>query len=267
MANTNMTTCSKLRTSSLAQAGARRCVAVRAAGNNSSNQAAAACAEPNQNQQAVTRRAVVGLFAGAAVLAGKAQPSLAAYGEAANVFGSKTGNFTGFTPYEGDGYSILLPAKWNPSKEQDFPGTDLRYEDNADAVNNLIVTVNPTSKSKISDYGSQSDFLKQVSFMLGTSQLDDGFESKSEGGFKANAIAAASILGEAVRTDKSGKEYYTYEILTRTADGDEGGRHQLIAAAVSNGNLFVVKIQAGDKRWFKGENKKCLGAWDSFTVA
>merc|ERR1711924_302726 len=77
MANTNMTTCSKLRTSSLAQAGARRCVAVRAASNNSNNQAAASA--ENENQQAVTRRAVVGLFAGAAVLAGKAQPSLAAY--------------------------------------------------------------------------------------------------------------------------------------------------------------------------------------------
>ena len=46
--------------------------------------------------------------------------------EAANVFGSKSGNFTGFTPYEGDGYSVLIPAKWNPSKEKDFPGTDLR---------------------------------------------------------------------------------------------------------------------------------------------
>ena len=119
-----MSTCSKLRTSSLAQAGARRCVAVRAASNNSNNQAAASA--ENENQQAVTRRAVVGLFAGAAVLAGKAQPSLAAYGEAANVFGSKTGNFSGSTRYEGDGYALDLPAKWGPSKEKIFPGTDLR---------------------------------------------------------------------------------------------------------------------------------------------
>merc|ERR1711904_154066 len=265
MANTNMTTCSKLRTSSLAQAGARRCVAVRAASNNSNNQAAASA--ENENQRAVTRRAVVGLFAGAAVLAGKAQPSLAAYGEAANVFGSKTGNFSGFTPYEGDGYSILLPAKWNPSKEQDFPGTDLRYEDNFDAVNNLIVTINPTSKSKISDYGSQDDFLNQFSFLLGNSALQTGFESKSEGGFKANTIAAASVLSVQIDKDKAGKDYYMYEILTRTADGDEGGRHQLIKATVSKGNLYIIKIQAGDKRWFKGAKKECIGTWESFTVA
>lgn len=57
-----------------------------------------------------------------------------------------------------------------------------------------------------------------------------------------------------------------YEVLTRAADGDEGGRHQLIAATVSNGNLYLIKVQCGDKRWFKGAKKDAIGAWDSFTV-
>jgi len=48
--------------------------------------------------------------------------------------------------------------------------------------------------------------------------------------------------------DKDGKTYYTYELLSRTADGDEGGRHNLITAVVNNGNLYLCKIQAGDKR-------------------
>jgi len=215
-----------------------------------------------------TRRGVVGLLAGAAALAlNPAQPSLAAYGEAANVFGSKTGNFSGFTEYEGDGYNVLIPSKWNPSREKDFPGTDLRYEDNADAVNNLIVTITPTTKAKVSDYGSQDQFLQEFSFYLGQSSLDGGFESKSEGGFRANTIAAASVLEQHPKKDKNGREYYTYEILTRTADGDEGGRHQLISACVNKGNLYLIKIQAGDKRWFKGARKDCLGSWESFTVA
>lgn len=47
-----------------------------------------------------------------------------------------------------------------------------------------------------------------------------------------------------------------YEILTRTADGNEGGRHQLLTAAVGNGNLYVCKVQIGDKRWFKGESAR-----------
>jgi photosystem II oxygen-evolving enhancer protein 2 len=51
------------------------------------------------------------------------------------------------------------------------------------------------------------------------------------------------------------------------ADGDEGGRHQLIAAAVGKGNLYILKAQAGDKRWFKGTRKEVEGSWNSFTVA
>lgn len=51
------------------------------------------------------------------------------------------------------------------------------------------------------------------------------------------------------------------------ADGDEGGRHQLIGATVSNGKLWIIKVQVGDKRWFKGAKKEALGAFNSFTVA
>lgn len=51
------------------------------------------------------------------------------------------------------------------------------------------------------------------------------------------------------------------------ADGNEGGRHHLITAAVGNGNLYIMKVQIGDKRWFKGARKDAEGAWNSFTVA
>ena len=29
-------------------------------------------------------------------------------------------NTAGFVPYAGEGFAILLPSKWNPSKEDDF---------------------------------------------------------------------------------------------------------------------------------------------------
>ncbi len=35
-------------------------------------------------------------------------------------------NISGFVAYNGDGFALLLPSKWNPSKEQEFPGTALR---------------------------------------------------------------------------------------------------------------------------------------------
>ena len=56
-------------------------------------------------------------------------------------------------------------------------------------------------------------------------------------------------------------------LLLDAADGNEGGRHHLITAAVGNGNLYVMKVQIGDKRWFKGARKDAEGAWNSFTVA
>jgi hypothetical protein len=34
---------------------------------------------------------------------------------------------TGFVPYTGDGFAVLLPSKYNPSKEKEFPGVVLRY--------------------------------------------------------------------------------------------------------------------------------------------
>ena len=80
-------------------------------------------------------------------------------------------------------------------------------------------------------------------------------------------MSAASVLDVQEATDKKGKKYYKYEVLTRTADGDEGGRHHLVAATVSGGNLYILKVQAGDKRWFKGAKTEAVGTWNSFTVA
>lgn len=92
--------------------------------------------------------------------------------------------------------------------------------------------------------------------------------SKSEGGFAEGRYAAGSLLDVAEGKDKKGKNYYKYELLVRSADGDEGGRHQVIKAAVgADGNLYILKVQIGDKRWFKGAKKDAIGATDSFIVA
>ena len=214
-------------------------------------------------QDAVSRRAALGLAAGGAALVGKVEASQAAYGEAANVFGGIT-NSSGFLPYQGEGFSITLPSKWNPSKEREYDGTVLKYEDNFDAVSNLIVQVVKSDKSKVSDYGSQQDFLQKVSYLFG--ETAGKYETASEGGFQRNTVTAASVL-DVFSKEKDGKPYYYYELLIRSADGDEGGRHQLIAATVDKGQLYILKVQSGDKRWFKGAIKECKTAWESFTVA
>ena len=56
-----------------------------------------------------------------------------------------------------------MPSKYNPSKETDFKGVVLRYEDNGDAVNNIVVIKLPTGKGAIEQYGSPDEFLKELS--------------------------------------------------------------------------------------------------------
>lgn len=228
-----------------AVAPARRCMAARA--------------------KADRRAALAGLAAVPALLVAK--PSKADYGEGANVFGRIT-NKSGFVPYTGDGFAMLIPSKYNPSKEIDFKGVKVRYEDNGDAVNNFVVIKVPSSKGSIDAYGSQEAFLQEIqSFGLLGKQAYIG-SSRSEGGFADGRYAAASLLDYSEKKDSKGRNYYTYELLVRSADGDEGGRHQVIKATVgSDGNLYIMKFQVGDKRWFKGAKKDAFGTVESFIVA
>jgi hypothetical protein len=95
----------------------------------------------------------------------------------------------------------------------------------------------------------------------------------------------ANVLTTGSRST-GGKTYYQYEVLTRTADGDEGGRHHLFATTVSGGKLYILKcvgsnnadlsptvltrlrrrLQAGDKRWFKGLERELKRVQESFAV-
>ena len=84
------------------------------------------CVECDEDPRLVQdRRAALGFVAGAAAMLAGASPSQAAFGDSANVFGKIT-NKSGFVPYAGNGYAFLLPTKWNPSKEKEYPGVEVR---------------------------------------------------------------------------------------------------------------------------------------------
>ncbi|KAL4189694.1 hypothetical protein AMTRI_Chr08g208390 [Amborella trichopoda] len=210
----------------------------------------------------VSRRLALTVLVGTAAVSTKVSPADAAYGEAANVFGKPKTN-TDFLPYNGDGFKLLIPAKWNPSKEVEFPGQVLRYEDNFDPNSYVSVMVTPNSKKTITEYGSPEEFLAQVDYLLGKQNFG---KTDAEGGFEPDAVATANIL-ETATPEIDGKKYYSISVLTRTADGDEGGKHQLIIATVSDGKLYICKAQAGDKRWFKGARKFVESTASSFNVA
>ncbi|KAI9116336.1 hypothetical protein K1719_012503 [Acacia pycnantha] len=67
----------------------------------------------------LSRRLALTVLIGAAAVATKVSPADAAYGAAANVFGKPKTN-TDFLPYNGDGFKLNIPSKWNPSKEVEF---------------------------------------------------------------------------------------------------------------------------------------------------
>ncbi|PON35525.1 PsbP family [Parasponia andersonii] len=219
---------------------------------------------PNDDDTAVvSRRLALTVLIGAAALGSKVSPADAAYGESANIFGKPKTN-TDFLPYNGDGFKLSIPSKWNPSKEVEFPGQVLRYEDNFDSTSNVSVIITPTDKKSITDYGSPEEFLSKVDFLLGK-QAYFG-KTDAEGGFDSDAVATANILDSSTQVT-GGKQYYNLSVLTRTADGDEGGKHQLIIATVKDGKLFICKAQAGDKRWFKGARRFVESTASSFSVA
>lgn len=219
--------------------------------------------EEDGGSAVVSRRLALTVLIGAAAIGSKVSPADAAYGESANIFG-KPKTDTDFKPYKGDGFKVSIPSKWNPSGEVEYPGQVLRYEDNFDTTTNLGVMITPTDKKSITDYGSPEEFLSKVDYLLGKQAYFGNTDS--EGGFDSGAVAAANIL-ESSTPVIDGKQYYFLSVLTRTADGDEGGKHQLISATVKDGKLYICKAQAGDKRWFKGARKFVESAATSFSVA
>ncbi|KAK6142597.1 hypothetical protein DH2020_022945 [Rehmannia glutinosa] len=144
--------------------------------------------EPDGGSAVVSRRLALTVLIGAAAVGSKVSPADAAYGESAETN-------TEFKIYTGDGFKLSVPSKWNPSNEVEFPGQVLRYEDNFDATSNLSVTITPTDKKSITDYGSPEDFL-------------------SKGGFDSGAVATANIL-ETATPVVNGTQYYFLSVLTK----------------------------------------------------
>lgn len=214
-----------------------------------------------ESKEVVSRRAAMGAFAvSLGVVAAK--PAFAAYGDAANVFGSATTKSGEISKFVGDGYKTGIPAKFYPSKEREFPGMNIRYEDTMFPVNYMAVLVNP-GKNSITEYGTPESYLASLQPLLGVQSWVG--DTDSEGGFKSGKVSVANVLTVG-QTVKAGKTYYEYEILTRTADGDEGGRHHLISVAADKGKLYTFIGQAGDKRWFKGLDRELKEASAAFIV-
>ncbi|GJR25916.1 oxygen-evolving enhancer protein 2, chloroplastic [Tanacetum coccineum] len=250
----------------------------------------------------ISRRLALTVLIGAAAVGSKVSPADAAYGEAANVFGKPKS--TEFSQYAGPGFKLPQNTpEIKSQKREEGVTTDasisrrlaLTVLIGAAAVGSkvspadvlmvkLLLDVFGEAKvNRVSQYvwfrdsslslifgriiGTQDKESRKflvVDYLLGK-QAYFG-KTASEGGFEPDSVATANIL-EVSTPVVDGKQYYFVSVLTRTADGDEGGKHQLISATVSDGKLYICKAQAGDKRWFKGAKKFVEGTTSSFSVA
>eukprot|EP00793_Prasinoderma_coloniale_P003596 PRCOL_00002970-RA len=181
------------------------------------------------------------LAAGAAAalgLSAGAQPASAAYGQSANVFKKSRENLEGdYALYTADDYSILIPQRgFNPSPNEylaEWPGVDVRWEDygTTDFANVTVTVLNGEKLPKPSD----------LQFMLGESTWD-GYGEFSTVNFTDPTSAdlfAVNVLDSEEKTI-DGKKYAVYELLTRTVDGSQGGRHHFISASTQGGKTYIA---------------------------
>ena len=234
--------------------------------------AAATAAPDTRRRSLLLSGAAAATTAAAALLpSGLATPpaALAAYGDAARVFGSRSVD-SSFIDYVGEGFKMSLPAKWSqPLRERPFPGTVAAFNDSGDTSNQIFVVAREASASSVAAIDPE-ELLKQLTPLFGEQSFSG--ETRSEGGFRPNSVAAASLM-DVTTFEKEGKPYVRYDVLTRTADGEEGGRHNLLTAAVGEGaggkkQLFIQLVVVGDKRWYKaGGAAAARGTAESFTVA
>lgn len=228
--------------------------------------AAAAAPVRMSAEQPMDRRAALAAAAGAFALS-RAQPAEAAYGQSANVFKkSQEKKSTDYSAYIADNYVVQIPQRgYNPSPQglmAEWSGVLIRWEDfNATDYANVTVT-----EYKKADLPSVEDIASLG--MLGEATWD-GFGEFSGIDFtteKSRAINAVNVL-DAFNKDVNGTKYVVYELLSRTVDGSQGGRHHLISAAkAKDGKVYICKYTCGDKHWAVNR-PTAFAVRDTFIVA
>lgn len=162
-------------------------------------------------------------------------------------------------------YAAQIPAQYASTPERDLPGTVAKFTRGyGESVS--IIQLAGKGKKSVGEYGSLDAFVgsqvekalgEQVVKVTGNTKVGDNFSD-----------SRAFVLGAEEFTDAEGTLYYRYEILTQTADGDEGGKRNYISAAVSptSGKLYALVFQQSEKKWFKEFGKTAKATWEAFRV-
>ncbi|CAI0411432.1 unnamed protein product, partial [Linum tenue] len=142
-------------------------------------------------------------------------------------------NKKGFLPVTDnkDGYSFLYPFGW---QEVTIEGQDKVFKDVIEPLESVSVTVFPTNKQDIRDFGPPD----QVAGTLIKKVLAPPSQKTK--------------LIEAKEQDVDGKAYYTFEFV---AQAPNFTRHALSTIVIGNGKLYTLTTGANERRWGKMKDK------------
>lgn len=143
---------------------------------------------------------------------------------------------SGFTPVKdkGDNYRFLAPFGW---QEVDVEGEDVVWKDVIEPLESVSVSITPTSKTDIKDFGPLDD----VCFTL----ADTVLTSPSQ---EVKLLAASS-------RDVAGITYFNFEFAAKAPNYI---RHALSVVTVFNGNFYALTTGSNERRWNKVKDKLML---------
>ncbi|XP_058739362.1 psbP-like protein 1, chloroplastic [Vicia villosa] len=140
---------------------------------------------------------------------------------------------SGFQPVvdRKDGYSFVYPFGW---QEVVIEGQDKVFKDVIEPLENVSVTMIPTGKQDIKEFGSP----EEVAATLIKKVL-------------APPNQKTKII-KATERDIDGKVYYQFEFI---AQAPNFTRHALSAVSIGNGKFYTLTTGANERRWGKMKDR------------
>uniref|UniRef100_A0A0F7GYR0 PsbP-like protein 1 n=1 Tax=Geranium maderense TaxID=28964 RepID=A0A0F7GYR0_9ROSI len=139
----------------------------------------------------------------------------------------------GFIPVldKTDGYTFLYPFGW---QEVAIEGLDKVFKDVIEPLESVSVTVIPTSKQDIREFGSPQE--------IGETLIKKVLAPPNQ----------KTKLIEAKEREVDGKAYYTIEFI---AQAPNYTRHALSTISIANGKFYTLTTGANERRWEKVKDK------------
>ncbi|GAX82318.1 hypothetical protein CEUSTIGMA_g9747.t1 [Chlamydomonas eustigma] len=139
----------------------------------------------------------------------------------------------GFNPVEdtNDGYKFLYPFGW---QEVSVNGVDVVYKDIVEPFETVSVSLLPTDKTSIGEYGS----VQEVAETLARNVL-------TAPGSEVNVLTTSE------RDDEYGHKYYQFEFTAKS----NFAKHQLAVVTVAYGKFYTLTVGCTEKRWGRIKEK------------